>query len=291
VTRPPAATGLLNRIGADRLYRRRLSSALKRAVDGNGAVPTLDLRRHRQETLAALRRLTFEMRRDTASRLRFAGRMLAQDSGAAVFDALADNDPKIRRAAAEVCGLLALEVAVPSLGVLLFDRDRDVRLAGTWALGRIGGHRASDFLVRALRSRRLPIYRLVVSLAQAAPNLYLESALSDPEERDNRPWLVIALGLRRRASTPRLLMGLLDSEDPRTRAAACRALSWLGDSRDATALLGMLADPDPSVREAATLSLRPYSLRLLPPRESEPSPWPIVAFEPRPRSADMEVGV
>jgi HEAT repeat protein len=288
---PPPATGLLNLVGADRLYRRRLRSALRRAVEGNGAVPKLDLRRHRQDTLAVLRRLAFEMRRDTASRLRFAGRMLAQDSGAAVLDALADNDPKTRRAAAEVCGLLALEAAVPSVGVLLFDRDRDVRLAGTWALGRIGGHRASDFLVRALRSRRLPIYRLVVSLAQAAPNLYLESALSDPEERDNRPWLVIALGLRRRPSARRLLMDHLDAEDPRTRAAACRALSWLADSRDATALLGMLADPDPSVREAAMLSLRPYSLHLLPPRGAEAARPPIVAFEPRPRSADIEVGV
>jgi HEAT repeat protein len=284
-------TDLLNLIGVDRrLYRRRLHVALKAAGAGARAFPKLDLGRHRQATLTELRRLALEMRLDTTARLRLASRLLAGDSGAAVLDALADNDPKTRRAAAEVCGLFALEAVVPSLGVLLFDRDRNVRLAGTWALGRIGGHRASDFLVRALRSRRLPIYRLVVSLAQAAPNLYLEAALADPEERENRPWLVIALGLRRPTSARPLFLGLLAAEDPRTRAAACRALSWLADSRDAGALLRMLADPDPSVREAATLSLRPYSLHVRPRMRSDSARTPIVVFNPRPRAANVEVG-
>jgi HEAT repeat protein len=115
--------------------------------------------------------------------------------------------------------------------------------------------------MRTLRSRRLPLYRVVISLAKAAPDFYLEAAVADAHERDIRPWLVVAIGLRRRLAARPLLLGLLDAEDARSRAAACRALSWLADSRDATALLGMLADADVSVREAAWVALRPYSRR------------------------------
>ena len=248
--------------GSSGRYRVQLEHALKAAGTGTGVVPDIDLGiRHRQDTLTVLSKLAFEQRHHAMERLRIATGLLAAGSGAALLDALGDPDPDMRRAAAEACGLLGLEAAVPSIGVLLSDRARQVRLAATWALGRIGGYRAADFLMRALRSRRLPLYRVVISLAKAAPDFYLEAAVADAHERDIRPRLVVAIGLRRRQAARPLLLSLLDAEDAHSRAAACRALSWLADSRDATVLLGMLADADVSVREAAWVALRPYSRR------------------------------
>jgi HEAT repeat protein len=67
--------------------------------------------------------------------------------------------------------------------------------------------------------------------------------------------LAIALGLRRRSSARGLLLGLLGSEDGRTRANACRALGWEANPADAHLLVERLRDDDAAVREAAKTAL------------------------------------
>lgn len=62
---------------------------------------------------------------------------------------LGNSSPAMRYEAAWACGELGLRQAVPILGRLLNDRDRQVREASIWALGQIGGQEAKQLLLAA----------------------------------------------------------------------------------------------------------------------------------------------
>jgi hypothetical protein len=238
-------------------------SPLRGALDelGNGHTVTVsfDLEGQGEELVQALRQITQQVSPVSAYRLRIASHVVTTEPGGVLLDALASSSPSTRRAAAEACGLLQIEVAVPALGFLLVDSVRRVRRAAAEALGRIGGHRAADQLIRGLRSRRLPVSWLLLGLVRAAPDHYLESRLA--EERDPRtlPWLALAAGIRRSRVTRTRLAELLASPDQRTRAWACRALGWIGDPEDAILLRAVfISDEDENVREAAARGLRRF---------------------------------
>ncbi|MBE9506941.1 MAG: HEAT repeat domain-containing protein [Chloroflexi bacterium] len=55
-------------------------------------------------------------------------------------------NPGLRYEAARACGELQLSEAVPELGELAEDVDREVQEAAMWALGQIGGDRAQEIL-------------------------------------------------------------------------------------------------------------------------------------------------
>lgn len=62
---------------------------------------------------------------------------------------LESSSPAMRYEAAWACGELALRSAVPLLGQLLSDPDRQVCYASIWALGQIGGPQAKQLLIEA----------------------------------------------------------------------------------------------------------------------------------------------
>jgi HEAT repeat protein len=147
-----------------------------------------------------------------------------------VVDQLAAADPLRRRRSARLAGALRLEQAVPWLGGLLRATDAQTRQAAARALGRIGGARSAEILLRAA-CRRPMTPSLVISLAHASPDLFLETALDSRPVEAPREVVAVAAGLRRRMASVRPLLDLLASGTPRERAAARRALRSLGVAR------------------------------------------------------------
>jgi HEAT repeat protein len=77
------------------------------------------------------------------------GRSYDQDWSEIVLQELDNPDPEIRYEAARAAGELELEEAIPVLGRLLFDEDREVLEVAVWSLGELGGATARRLLETA----------------------------------------------------------------------------------------------------------------------------------------------
>lgn len=66
-----------------------------------------------------------------------------------ILQELQNPSPSMRYEAALASGELGLRQAVPALGRLLQDADREVVMASIWALGQIGGQQAKEALIAA----------------------------------------------------------------------------------------------------------------------------------------------
>lgn len=179
---------------------------------------------------------------------------LDRDSRDGLLDLLGARPPASRLLAARLCGALELEEAAPWLELRLGDRNRGVRQAAARSLGRIGGSRATEALLRAIPRERVPWYRLTVEVARAAPSLYLQEALGDPRWHEQRPAIMVALALRSPAVDAAEFLAAAPIAGPRDLIAACHVLarasgatSWIG---------GLLDHPDRRVRTAADRALR-----------------------------------
>ncbi|MFI5281760.1 MAG: HEAT repeat domain-containing protein [Candidatus Dormibacterales bacterium] len=171
-----------------------------------------------------------------------------------VVDRLAATDPALQARSAEIVGALRLEQAVPWLAPLLAVRDRTVREAAARALGRIGGGRSADALMCAIERSGLSRI-LIVELARAAPDLFLESALNHAPRAGVRSAAAAAAGLRRRRSAVGPLTALLASGSRSERAMSCRALGWIGAWSARPAITAALEDKESNVRRSAEKAL------------------------------------
>jgi hypothetical protein len=174
-----------------------------------------------------------------------------------MLEGLRYPDPGVRAAAIRSCGSARMEAAIPLLSERLADPHPRVRAAAASALGRIGGSRAADALVRAARARRVPAGRLARELARCAPDHYLEAALLRPENRGVRPLLAVAAGLRGRspAIVP-LLVEMAASSSEAERTAAYHALGALGEQGTVPMLVDALFDASPRAQQSARCALR-----------------------------------
>ena len=168
-----------------------------------------------------------------------------------LVNSLVSPDPKVRIAAARLCAALRLTDAVPWLGDMTEDANPKVRDAAIRALGRSGGHRAVDLLMKAVD--RIPQSRLAIELSRAASDLDIETLMRKPASVQAATVTVLACGLRKDRLRVTALLGIAhDRRWPATvRVAACRALAMIGDPATAAALRNLTAEPDASVREAA----------------------------------------
>src|SRR5439155_48680 len=144
----------------------------------------------------------------------------------AVVAGLAEDDPLQLERCCRILGALRLEPAVPWLAPLLRSEHVAVSDRAARALGRIGGIRSAEALLAATRragTRRT----LVVALARAAPDLFIETVLSSRRRPGLLGAAALAAGLRRRHTAVGPLLALLDSGTRRHRAISCRALGWM----------------------------------------------------------------
>jgi HEAT repeat protein len=167
---------------------------------------------------------------------------------------LTSTDSGLQAKSARIVGALRMEQALPWLTPLLAARQRAVRDAAARAVGRIGGARSAEALMIAIR-RSGPSAALMVELARAAPDLFLESALTRPRGSGTRYAVAAAAGLRRRRSAARPLIALLASGSRRERAISCKALGWIGDRSAVPAISAALGDREQKVRTSAEKAL------------------------------------
>jgi HEAT repeat protein len=171
-----------------------------------------------------------------------------------VIERLAAKSPQQRARSARILGALRLYEGVPWLAGLLESRDRGVSDAAARALGKIGGALCARALVTAIHRRGLN-RRLVAELARSAPDLFIESALGEPQRPSVRPALAIAAGLRRRRTAVSPLIALLERGSRRERVISCRALGWIGSTTAVPAIRQLLQDPDWKIRMSAAKAL------------------------------------
>src|SRR5205814_3696755 len=95
--------------------------------------------------------------------------------GGELLDALASPEPAARAAAAQLCGAMRLAESVAWLSDLLSDPDEKVRVAAARALGRTGGRRAVDALMRVVED--FPPHRLALAIAHGASDIDLDGLL------------------------------------------------------------------------------------------------------------------
>jgi hypothetical protein len=129
-----------------------------------------------------------------------------------------------------------------------------VRIAAARALGAIGGIRSADALLVAIQ-RLGPRPVLIVALARAAPDLYLESILSRKQPRGVQPAVAIAAGLRRRRTAIAPIVAQMSNGSTRLQAAGSRALGWIGAPAGIPALIQCLENHDWRVRLSAAKAL------------------------------------
>jgi len=171
-----------------------------------------------------------------------------------VIDQLGAPEAYWRTRSARLSGTLGMEHAVNWISPLLSAKEPAVRDSAARALGRIGGTRSAEALLRAIRREGLR-RTLLVELARAAPDLFLEAALCQTNRNRARTAVAIAAGLRGRRAAVAPLLALLASGSRRERAASCRALGWLKAEIAVPAVAESLADTDWRVRMSAAKAL------------------------------------
>jgi len=175
-----------------------------------------------------------------------------------LLNSLVDPEPKVRTAAARLCGALRMTDALPWLADLLADPKPKVRDAAVRALGELGGRRAVDALMEAID--QLPQHRVAIELAHAASDMDIEALMREPASVQGAVVTVLACGLRHDRLRVACLAGIAhDRRWPaKVRVAACRALSMIGDAAAEDGLSGLTGDPDASVRSAVVKAQRRF---------------------------------
>lgn len=175
-----------------------------------------------------------------------------------ILNALVAPDPKVRIAAARLCGAFRMSDSLPWLADMLSDSKPGVRDAAVRALGRLGGRRAVDALMSA--ADRLPQHRLAIELAHAASDMDIEALMREPASVEAAVITVLACGLRHDSLRVRPLAAIAhDRRWPtRVRVAACRALAMVGTSAAEDGLSGLTGDPDAALRSALVKAQRRF---------------------------------
>jgi HEAT repeat protein len=228
---------------------------LKAVAEGKDQALAIDLEKSSSLDVGALViEATARQRPGSMARQRLAASF--QRSGAAdvLIDQLGSADAKRRRRSAQLVGALGMEHVATSLSPLLSADQPEVREAAARALGRIGGNRSAEVLLRAIR-RRAPNRTLTVELARAAPDLFLEAELCVPRRAGSRTVVAIAAGLRRRRAAVTPLLALLAAGSRGERAASCRALGWIGAEIALPMVADSMRDPDWRVRMSAVKAM------------------------------------
>jgi len=187
-------------------------------------------------------------------------------SGAeAIFGRLDDPLWYVARNAAELCGDMEIEDAVPSLGRQIQHPDERVRRSVASALARIGTPLALEWLRKMLSDPQEDVRRQALSQLAGAPARQLSAAVVQLLEREEHPEVqqeaLLALG---RSGSEEAIAALTNWSAPvsrrfgRTplpiRLLAVKALALAGPPA-AAVLSGLTRDTVPEVRTAASTAL------------------------------------
>jgi len=214
----------------------------------------IDLRDGEVDSSALLVELVAPLEPDSDTFRRLASAMKRSGAADAVIDGLAARESITRTRSARIAGAMRMEEVVPWLAPLLCSRAPAVRDSAARALARIGGVRSADALLLAIQ-RMGPRPSLIVALARAAPDLYLEAVLGGSQPRAIQPAVAMAAGLRGRRTATAALILQLRFGTRRARTASSRALGRLGAATAIPELTLALEHRDWRVRMSAAKAL------------------------------------
>ena len=175
----------------------------------------------------------------------------------ALKEALTDNDPEVREAAATALDQLEGLSELPQLLAQLVAGDRRTRIAVVYALGRIHSGKVFVPLLQALKSEdpdlRTAAARILGEKHHPKTLAPLVKALDDPEAGVVSE-IVTALGQFHDPRLPKVLGSLVGREE-QIALAAIDSLGKLGSHEGEDALLKALKDSHPRLRCHAALAL------------------------------------
>lgn len=210
----------------------------------------------------------FEMRRTVSDNAIRALERIGLAAAPALFEALQDSNPKVRRGAVAALGSIRPkplpDAAVPVLLTLLKDEKQSVRIDAARVLSgvRPDAGETIDALVNALRDEEDDYIRIEV--AQALTGVVpereaIEAFVKSLRETDNSFVAETARDALRRMGAPAvpILLESLRGNDPVIRPKAIRALIDLGAQANAAIpqLIEALGDKDVKVRAVAAVAL------------------------------------
>jgi len=227
---------------------------LRKVTVGKSQFLNIELKDREIDTSLLLLEMVKPLDPDSDPFRRLASAMRRSGADNAVIDGLASRESIVRARSARIAGAMRMEQLVPWITPLLWSREPTVRSSAGHALATIGGVRSADALLMAIQ-RLGPRPSLILALARAAPDLYLEGVLGGSGWRGEQPAVAMAAGLRRRRVATAALILQLRSGSRRARIASCRALGWLGAPAGVLELTLALADRDWWVRMSAAKAL------------------------------------
>ncbi len=236
------------------IRRTKIRRHIRSVVAGNSTVLNLDLSDKELDSAALLVEEAARLDVNSSPFARLASSMKQAGLADAVIDGLSSRDPVLTTRCLHVAGTMHMESLVMWIGPLLWSREPSVRSAAARALGRIGGWRAADALVVAIQ-RLGPRPVLIIAMARAAPDMYLEGILRSRRRRGVHPAVAIAAGIRRRRTATFVLIAQMAGGTRQMRVACCRALGWIGAPVGVEALCTALGECDWRVRVAAAKAL------------------------------------
>ena len=236
------------------IRRSALRRQLQSVASGNSTSLSVDLDQSGADVGAVIEEITNRLPIESMHVQRLVFAFKRSGTADRVVERLAAESPQQRLNSARVVGALRLTEAVPWVAALLESDDRPVSDAGARALGKIGGARSATALVQAIQRKGLN-RRFVVELARAAPDLFVEAALTQPQRSAVRPALAIAAGLRRRQTAVGPLIRLMEDGSRRERVISCRALGWIGSGTAVPTITRALGDRDWKIRLSAAKAL------------------------------------
>lgn len=237
---------------------------LKALAGGKRHVASIDLNERGVDVASMTDALTRHLHEESIEVRRLVWSFQRAGLADAALDGLSSRSAAERRSSARLVGALRVESAVGPLAALLGASDRSVSDAAARALGRIGGARSAEALLSAVQRHGMR-RTLIGELAHAAPDLFLEVRLGEPQRPGLMPAIALAAGLRRRRTAARPLMVLAVHGNRRERVISCRALGWLRTGSALGVLVGALEDPEWKVRASAAKALGVFRMQVAAP--------------------------
>jgi HEAT repeat protein len=251
----------LRRVGLARRAKRRteieerLKPLVLRFLDGDGELPTAPTLVEEEviaDVLGAYSRMLRGPARDRITRYFEQRGVVGRE-----LEALAYSRAAWRRAAAafrlgDIGGGSASAGLISALG----DESRDVRIAATRSLGRLGSTDAVSPIVAGIAAGAIPtaIARWAV-LQIGPPALPRLRDVLDAESPARRAGAVMLIGLLGDAADAQLVEARLRDSSADVRAQAAHALSRIGGPRSLPGVTAALEDRVPAVRAAAAAAL------------------------------------
>ena len=255
-----------HRVVQGMLPRRAIEALARMSGEGNRSRVSRVLRRIGSEATVVLLDLMTQSESLAERREYFTLLSRMEHGEAAILNRLTDDKWFVVRNVAELCGVLAIEDAVPRLAAQLAHADPRVRRAVAVALARIGTHEAAEPLRQALHDSeptvRLPALQALDGTRSRGLAMSLAVMLDEERHPDVRRELHLALG---RIGTPEAVQALARSAQPgralfgrkpaAIRLAAVEGLALAGNAQAMGALRDLARDRDRKVRQAARQAL------------------------------------